>query len=35
MAAANGAVANYGDAPNDCSLLGTRLNGAIIAATGW
>lgn len=35
VAAANGAVANYGNAPNDGSLLGTRLNGSIIAATGW
>jgi len=35
VAAANGAVANYGDAPSDGSMLGTRLNGPIIAATGW
>ena len=35
VAAANGAVDNYGDAPADGSLLGTRLNGSIIAATGW
>jgi hypothetical protein len=35
VAAANGAVASYGGAPNDGSMLGTRLNGSIIAATGW
>jgi hypothetical protein len=35
VASANGAVANYGDAPNDGSMLGTNLNGSIIAATGW
>ena len=35
VAAANGAVANYGDAPNDGSMAGTKLNGSIIAATGW
>ena len=35
VAAADGAVASYGDAPNDGSMLGFRLNGSIIAATGW
>jgi len=35
VAAANGSVANYGNAPNDGSMLGTSLNGSIIAATGW
>jgi hypothetical protein len=29
------ARANYGDAPNDGSMLGTHLNGSIIAGTGW
>jgi len=35
VGAANGAVENYGDAPNDGSMTGTKLNGSIIAATGW
>jgi hypothetical protein len=35
VAAADGAVANFGDAPNDGSMLGTSLNGSIIAASGW
>jgi hypothetical protein len=35
VASANGSVANYGDAPYDGSMAGTRLNGSIIAATGW
>ena len=35
VAAADGSVHTYGDAPNDGSMAGTRLNGAIIAATGW
>jgi hypothetical protein len=35
VAAADGAVASFGDAPYDGSVLGTRLNGSIIAATGW
>ncbi len=35
VAAADGAVASYGAAPNDGSMLGFRLNGSIIAATGW
>jgi len=30
-----GAVEPYGDAPNDGGMAGTRLNGAIIAATGF
>ncbi len=30
-----GAVDPYGDAPNDGGMVGTRLNGAIIAATGF
>jgi hypothetical protein len=30
-----GQVFNFGDAPNDGSMSGTRLNGAIIAGTGW
>jgi hypothetical protein len=28
-------VYNYGDAPNDGSMAGRQLNGAIIAATGF
>jgi hypothetical protein len=35
VASASGAVYNYGDAPNDGSMAGTKLNGAIIAATGF
>jgi len=35
VASANGSVDNYGDAPNEGSMAGTRLNGSIIAATGW
>jgi hypothetical protein len=35
VAAANGAVANYGDAPNDGSMLGTELNGSIVATKSW
>jgi len=35
VAAADGAVASYGDAPMEGSMLGFRLNGSIIAATGW
>jgi hypothetical protein len=35
VAAANGAVFPYGDAPNDGGISGTRLNGAIIAGTGF
>jgi hypothetical protein len=35
VASAGGSVDNYGDAPNDGSMAGTRLNGSIIAATGW
>lgn len=35
VAAADGSVHAYGDAPNDGSMAGTRLNGPIIAGTGW
>jgi hypothetical protein len=35
VAAADGSVHNYGDAPNDGSMAGAKLNGPIIAATGW
>ena len=35
VASASGSVDNYGDAPNDGSMAGVRLNGSIIAATGW
>ena len=35
LASANGVVATYGDAPNDGSMAGTKLNGPIIAATGF
>jgi hypothetical protein len=35
IATADGSVTNCGDAPNDGSMAGTRLNGSIIAATGW
>jgi hypothetical protein len=35
VATANGAVYNYGDAPNDGGMSGTRLNGSIIAGSGW
>ena len=35
VASASGSVDNYGDAPNDGSMAGARLNGSIIAATGW
>jgi hypothetical protein len=35
VASANGSVDTFGDAPFDGSLAGTRLNGAIIAATGF
>jgi hypothetical protein len=35
VAGADGAVTNYGDAPSDGSMLGTHLNGSIIAGTGW
>ncbi|HEY6472775.1 MAG TPA: hypothetical protein VIY26_07775 [Acidimicrobiales bacterium] len=30
-----GAVSNFGDAPSDGDMSGTKLNGAIIAATGF
>jgi kumamolisin len=35
VASGLGQVFPYGDAPNDGSMAGTRLNGEIIAATGW
>ena len=35
VASAQGAVFTYGDAPNDGSMVGTHLNGSIIAATGF
>ncbi|MGO8863077.1 MAG: G1 family glutamic endopeptidase [Acidimicrobiales bacterium] len=35
VAAANGAVWSYGDAPNDGGMAGTKLNGSIIAASGF
>jgi hypothetical protein len=35
VASANGTVDHYGDAPNDGGMAGTKLNGAIIAATGF
>ena len=35
IVSAVGAVDPYGDAPNDGGMAGTRLNGAIIAATGF
>jgi hypothetical protein len=35
VASAAGAVFTYGDAPNDGSMIGTRLNGSIIAGTGF
>ena len=35
VASAGGAVFTYGDAPNDGSMAGTRLNGLIIAGTGF
>jgi hypothetical protein len=35
VVSAAGAVDPYGDAPNDGGMAGTKLNGAIIAATGF
>ena len=35
VASASGGVYPYGDAPNDGSMAGTRLNGPVIAGTGW
>jgi hypothetical protein len=35
VASASGAVFTFGDAPDDGNLTNTRLNGAIIAATGF
>jgi hypothetical protein len=35
IATENGTVYNYGDAPSEGDLVGTHLNGGIIAGTGW
>jgi hypothetical protein len=35
VAMVDGAVASYGAAPNEGSMLGFRLNGSIVAGTGW
>ncbi len=35
IASANGTVEQFGDAPNDGGMSGTRLNGSIIAGTGF
>ncbi len=35
VATANGSVFTYGDAPYDGGMAGTRLNGSIIAGSGW
>jgi len=35
IAAANGAVFAYGDAPDDGSMAAQHLNGSIVAASGW
>jgi hypothetical protein len=35
VVSASGGVTPYGDAPNDGGMTGTKLNGAIIAATGF
>ena len=35
VAAADGGVFSYGDAPDDGSMLGSHLNGSIIAASGF
>ena len=35
VASANGSVFTYGDAPYEGGVSGVRLNGSIIAATGW
>jgi hypothetical protein len=35
VASGSGGIYPYGDAPNDGSMAGTRLNGSIIAGTGW
>ena len=32
---ADGELSPYGDAPHDGAISGVRLNGSIIAATGW
>ena len=35
VASTTGQIFPYGDAPNDGSMAGTKLNGSIIAGTGW
>jgi hypothetical protein len=35
VASADGSVFTYGDAPYEGGASGMRLNGPIIAATGW
>ncbi len=35
VSSADGAVDNFGDAPNDGSMAGTHLNGSIIAGNGY
>jgi hypothetical protein len=35
VASADGGLYTYGSAPNDGSMAGQRLNGSIIAGTGW
>jgi hypothetical protein len=35
VAAADGSVHNDGEAQNDGSMVGTKLNRSVIAATGW
>jgi hypothetical protein len=35
VASAQGGIYTFGDAPNDGSMAGVRLNGAVIAATGF
>ena len=35
VSTALGKVYNFGDAPNDGDVSGTKLNGSIIAATGF
>jgi hypothetical protein len=35
VASADGSVVSFGNAPFDGAILGTHLNGSIIAATGW
>ena len=35
VASASGGVYPFGNAPNEGSMAGARLNGSIIAGTGW